>query len=448
MAMSNQFPDPFGSPEPVGGAGVELAPPGGGGPGSFAAEPSYLTNGGGGDPMGSPSAATPDLRNLPLATVDADESVRTQLAMQLGQHAVPFPSIEALAARLTGQPLVVVLGPSMATPDQLAVVERLTRPRPEVGAVLIAQQLTTELLQQALRAGVRDVLPLQDLSQLATTVKRVGDMLSTTGTGAAPAGTDPAGLTGMPEPGGHGQVITVFSTKGGAGKSMIACNVAVRLAKRSSGPVALVDADLQFGDVAVMLKLAPQHTIVDAVGSLDRMDANLLQSLLVVHEPSGLQVLPAPLEPAFADQIRGEEMVRVIEVLRTFCTHVVIDTPAYFNDVVLGLIEISDDVLLVAGMDIPNIKNVKIGLQTLRLLNTPMSKLRLVLNRANSKVKLDVSEVEKTLQVKADALIPSDVVVPQSVNKGTPVVLAAPKAAVTRAIEQLADTFLTETAER
>ena len=95
-----------------------------------------------------------------------------------------------------------------------------------------------------------------------------------------------------------------------------------------------------------------------------------------------------------------------------------VDTPAYFNDVVLGLIEISDDVLLVAGMDIPNIKNVKIGLQTLRLLNTPMSKLRLVLNRANSKVKLDVGEVERTLQVKADSLIPSDVVVPQSVNKG------------------------------
>jgi pilus assembly protein CpaE len=171
------------------------------------------------------------------------------------------------------------------------------------------------------------------------------------------------------------------------------------------------------------------------------MDAGFLDNLLVTHEPSGLRVLPAPLEPAFADQVTGEEMVRIVELLRTFCSHVVIDTPAYFNDVVLGLIEVSDDVLLVAGMDIPNIKNVKIGLQTLRLLDTPMSKLRLVLNRANSKVKLEVSEVEKTLQVKADALIPSDVVVPQAVNKGTPVVLAAPKSAVTRSLEQLAHTF-------
>ena len=119
-----------------------------------------------------------------------------------------------------------------------------------------------------------------------------------------------------------------------------------------------------------------------------------------------------------------------------------IDTPSYFDDKVLNLIEMSDDVLLVAGMDIPNIKNVKIGLQTMRLLNTPMSKIHLVLNRANSKVKLDVSEVERTLQVKAEVLVPSDVVVPQSVNKGTPVVLDAPKAGVSRSLEQLADLFV------
>ena len=167
-----------------------------------------------------------------------------------------------------------------------------------------------------------------------------------------------------------------------------------------------------------MMKLAPQHTIVDAVVRIDQLDPSLLESLLATHEASGLRVLPAPLEPAFADQIGASDMVKIVEVLRRFCSHVVIDTPAYFNDVVLGLVEVSDDVLLVAGMDIPNIKNVKIGLQTLRLLNTPMEKLRLILNRANSKVKLDIGGVERTLQVTAESLIPSDVVVPQSVNKG------------------------------
>src|SRR6185436_8729195 len=125
----------------------------------------------------------------------------------------------------------------------------------------------------------------------------------------------------------------------------------------------------------------------------------------------------------------------------SFCSFVVIDTPAYFNDVVLGLIEISDDVLLVAGMDIPNIKNVKIGLQTLRLLGIPMTKLKLVLNRANSKVKLDIGEVERTLQMKADALIPSDILVPRSVNKGLPLVLDEPKSSVAKSLEQLTDLF-------
>jgi len=197
-----------------------------------------------------------------------------------------------------------------------------------------------------------------------------------------------------------------------------------------------------------MLKLAPEHTIVDAVSMLESLDANLLDSLLVTHTASGLRVLPAPLEPAFADQIGAEEVVRIVEELRKICAFVVVDTPAYFNEVVLGLIEVSDDVLLVAGMDIPNIKNVKIGLQTLRLLNTPMEKLRLVLNRANSKVKLEVPEVERTLQLKADALIPSDVVVPQSVNKGAPVVMTAPKSGVAKSLRQLAGQFVDDKAPK
>jgi pilus assembly protein CpaE len=375
-----------------------------------------------------------------VAVVDTDQAVRSRLAMQLGDFAVPVASIDLLRERLTGIPLVAVLGPSCASPDGLAAAEKLIGDRPEIGAILIAPELSTDLFRQALRAGIRDVLPAPvDTAQLADAVRRVVETL-------AAARPTPSGFG---EAGGElAQVITVFSTKGGAGKSVIAANLAVILAKRSDKPVVLVDADLQFGDVAVMLKLAPQHTIVDAVGSIDRLDPSLLQNLLVRHEPSGVFVLPAPLEPAFADQIGADEMVRIVEMLRTFSAYVVVDTPAYFNDVVLGLIEVSDDVLLVAGMDIPNIKNVKIGLQTLRLLNTPMSKLRLVLNRANSKVKLDVGEVERTLQVKADSLIPSDVVVPQSVNKGTPVVLDAPKSGVARAIEQLADLFAKDKGKR
>ena len=378
-----------------------------------------------------------------MIVIDDDPGVREQLAAQIGERATTGASL-ADVAKLSDGPVVVVLGPSFANPDGLTQAVSLTKSA-SLAAILVTEELSTDLLQSALRSGVKDVLAASvDTSQLVAAVERMTASLD----GARTPAQSAAGGAAADDGAEVGKVITVFSTKGGAGKSVIAANLAVVLARRSTKPVVLVDADLQFGDVAVMLKLAPQHTIVDAVGSIERLDASLLQQFLMRHEPSGLLILPAPLEPSFADQISAAEMVMIVELLRTFCAFVVIDTPAYFNEVVLGLIEESDEVLLIAGMDIPNIKNVKIGLQTLRLLNVPMSKLRLVLNRANSKVKLDVGEVERTLGIKATSLIPSDVVVPQSVNKGTPVVLDAPKSGVAKTIEQLADMFTAEVSER
>ena len=407
-----------------------------------------------------------------VAIVEPDAPTRDRLVGLLSAGVTPFGSIEELAARLTGTvPVVVVLGPSCANEDTLEIAERVMAQYPILEMILMVEELSTSMLQQALRAGVRDVLAIagdaaalpaavqrlavlldqmQRQAQLAGTISSAGGALpgSMSETGAVPtvpAGTDVPPVSMEPV---HGQVLTVFSPKGGSGKSVIATALATALAQRSDKPVCLVDADLQFGDVAVMLKLIPHHTIVDAVAALDRLDAPLLDSLLVTHEESGLKVLPAPLEPAFADQVGATEMVAIVELLRSFCSYVIVDTPSYFNDVVLGLVEASDKVLLVSGLDIPNVKNVKIGLQTLRLLNTPMEKLLLVLNRANSKVKLDVGEVERTLQMKADVLVPSDVVVPQSVNKGEPVVIFAPKSSVSKAIFSLAEIFLPQEAHK
>lgn len=397
-------------------------------------------------PTSGPTQATRAMSSFPtsdsatpIVVVEADASVRSRLAMQLGERAVALESLDGVEERYTS-PFLLVLGPSCSLVPGVTGAEGMLARRPDIGAILIADNLSTEVFQRAMRSGVRDVLGAPvDTGQLNEAVRRVSQSLVTVGRPSSLGTVAP--MSPEAEPAVGGKVITVFSTKGGAGKSVLAANLGVILAQRSEGTVALVDADLQFGDIAVMLKLAPQHTIVDAVGSFERLDVGFLESLLATHQPSGLKVLPAPLEPAFADQIGAEQMNRIIQLLRSFCDFVVVDTPAYFNDVVLGLIEESDDVLLVAGMDIPNIKNVKIGLQTLRLLNTPMSKIHLILNRANSKVKLEVSEVERTLQVKADALIPSDVVVPQSVNKGTPVVIDAPRSSIAKSLEQLADRF-------
>jgi pilus assembly protein CpaE len=388
--------------------------------------------------MSNFSASDP---GAPLVVVETDPAIRSRLTMQLGDRAVAIDSLSGIEDRYPSSPVLLVMGPSFAWSADLGGAEPMLARRPDIGAILIADDLSTELFQRAIRSGVRDVLGAPvDTGQLNEAVRRVGQTLSSGRPSPTPGSMST--ILDDDQPSEGGKVITVFSTKGGAGKSMLATNLGVLLAQRSDRPVCLVDADLQFGDIAVMLKLAPQHTIVDAVGAFDRLDVGFLESLLATHVPSGLKVLPAPLEPAFADQIGADQMSYIIGLLRSFCSFVVVDTPAYFNDVVLSLIEDSDDVLLVAGMDIPNIKNVKIGLQTLRLLNTPMEKIHLILNRANSKVKLEVSEVERTLQVKADALIPSDIVVPQSVNKGTPVVLDAPRSSIAKSLEQLADRFL------
>jgi pilus assembly protein CpaE len=366
-----------------------------------------------------------------VIVVDPDPRYRTRLVDQLGGGVAAYRSVEELAERVRpNQPAVVVFGPGVEV-EVLPEIEKLTRARPEIGAVLAAQELSTGLLQQALRSGVRDVIGYPAEAQLLhEAVARVGAM-TVVPTGPVIAGPAPE----------RGRVITISSTKGGSGKSVVATNLAVVLAKRSDRPVVIVDADLQFGDVAVLLRLASGHTIVDAVSSMDRLDAQLLQSLLTRHEASGLYVLSAPLEPSFAERVTGDDILRIIEVLRSFCSYVVVDTPAQFNDVVLALIEHSDDVVLVAGMDIPNIKNVKLGLQTLRMLSVSESKLHLLLNRANSKVRLEVSEVERTLGLPAKSLIPSDIVVPQTVNKGVPLVLDAPKTDIARAFERLADLF-------
>ncbi|MCU1345244.1 MAG: hypothetical protein JWL70_1510 [Acidimicrobiia bacterium] len=371
-------------------------------------------------------------RTVPIVVVDPDPARRAALVAAIAPDPVrELYAIEDLEDQLAPtEAAIVLLGPSMADTIGLSSVERLARLYPQTASILVVETLTTEVLQRALRAGVKDVLTAPvDPHQLHQSVDRILATLVPT--------VPKLDATAVPREGGR--VVTVFSTKGGAGKSVIAANVAVLLAKRCDAPVVLIDADLQFGDIAVMLKLAPQHTIVDAVNAAEKLDATLMDTILVRHEPSGLLVLPAPLEPAFADQVGSAQMQRIVDMLRKQAAYIVVDTPAYFNDVVLGLLENSDDVLLVAGMDIPNIKNVKIGLQTLRLLNIPLSKLKLILNRANSKVKLDVSEVERTLGIKADVLVPSDILVPQCVNKGVAVVLDAPRSGVAKSMEELAD---------
>jgi pilus assembly protein CpaE len=374
-----------------------------------------------------------------VAAVEPDERFRTRLTIQLASSgATVSDTIESLVATLEGsRPTVVVFGPGLANDTGLAQAQRLGRQHPEMGVVLVCQELSLGLLQQALRAGVRDALALDtDEAALRNAIERVGDSLASSHTSAV------GSIVGEP-----GRVIVTFSTKGGVGKSVTATNLAVALATRSSKQVVIVDGDLQFGDVAVLLGIPPTHTTTDAAAAIDQADASLMDSFLATHEATGLRVLPAPVEPSAADSISPEQMLGIVRMLRTMCGYVIVDMPPHFDDVVLALLEEADDVLLVASMDIPSIKNLKVGIQTLGLLSLAGPKLRLILNRANAKVNLDIADVERAIGIPVQFRIPSDIAVPQAVNRGVPVVLDKPRAPAALALGQLADALLGTEAE-
>lgn len=385
------------------------------------------------------SAARIELGRTPrfdTVVIDADGRMRMKLTMNLS-GAVSVPSYEtvdeALATTVAGRATVLVCGPAFANPHGIEAIHQAVSQRAEIGVLLVADELSTELLQRALRAGTKDVVALSGgETALRESVLRIGEALgaSLTRTRAA---NEPAAL---------GKLVVSFSTKGGVGKSTVAVNTAISLARRCERPVALIDVDLQFGDVAVLLGIPPRLTVVDAVGVALEDDPELVLEFMSRHEASGLLVLPAPVEPSAADQVGAEDMLRVVTALRKLCDFVVVDMPPHFNDIVLTMVEAADDVLIVASMDVPSVKNLKVGMQTLDLLSLAGDKLRLVLNRATSRVRLDVKEVERALQMVAEFPIPSDIAVPQAVNRGLPVVLDNPTSPAAVALERIALTLL------
>ncbi len=382
-----------------------------------------------------------------VGVIEADDLIRQELVAMVGRltRALDFANLETFVANHpNGHPTVLVLGPSLSDPGVLANFADFSRTHPEVKAIAVMTELSPRLMQMAMRAGVDDVVSVEDdEAQLIAAVEAAAQGLGYLAESIArtAAATIPQAQYEDASSTSDSKVIAVYSAKGGAGKSVIACNLAVTLAKRSDRPVVLIDADLQFGDMAVMLKLQPRTTVMDAVTNMNKLDVEFLRSLLLKHEETGLLVLPAPLEPAFADQITPADIIRIIDLCREIGAYVVIDTPSYLTELVLSIIESADEILLIAGMDIPNIKNVKVVLQSLRQFDFPMDKIRLALNRANSKVKLDIGEVERTLGLKAESFIPSDIAIPRSVNKGVPVVIDAAKSEVADAFDELANLY-------
>lgn len=240
--------------------------------------------------------------------------------------------------------------------------------------------------------------------------------------------------------GDKGKILTIFSTKGGVGKTVIATNLAVSLARDHGTSVVLLDLDLQFGDVGVMLKLNPEHTIYDAACVGENLDIEVLNGFLTSHD-SGVRALLAPLQPELADLVSSKSVQQILNALRKSFDYIVVDTPPSFNDHVLTVLDETNQICLVATMDIPTLKNIKLCLQTLKLLGCPQEITKLIINRADDRIGLNLAEVEKALGIRVSACIPTDKKVPLSVSRGVPVVLDSPQAPFSKSLNRLKELF-------
>ncbi len=325
------------------------------------------------------------------------------------------------APTLTGGHLQAVMhatrGSSLPTDDLAAIREHTAAP-----VILLVAGASSRLLEEALEADLADVVPLPQLPEnVVFAIKK-----------AAHAGRRVPG-----RPGRKGRVVTVFSPKGGTGKTVTATNLAACLAKYEGRRTLLLDLDLQFGDAAIMLGMEPEKTIYDLVVAPGELDSEKLAGYTTKHV-CGLDILPAPLRPEDAELVTEAKLARLLEVARESFDVIVVDTSPFFHGPMLATLDRTDELLLLCGLDVPTVKNVKLSLQTLELLSFPPERVRVLLNRANTKVGMAKKEVEGALETKVRFEVPSDRAVPLAVNRGNPAVLADPGADFSQALRSMA----------
>jgi pilus assembly protein CpaE len=317
---------------------------------------------------------------------------------------------------------VIVLGPALQQDVALDAARKFHEQYPLTTIVLCTMAEGPALYREAMRAGVSDVLPWN------AETDEVNDVLERARAEAQRLRAHEAQEL-RPT---LGTTLATFSTKGGCGKSFLATNLAVMLSQRYPGDVVLMDLDLQAGDVAIMLQLMPERGLREAAELEDDLDEQALSGFLT---PAGeLKVLAAPNHPVHAEEVTPETVVRVLKLLRTMFRWVVIDGPPSFTEQMLAALEQVDVVMVVSSLDVPSIKNLRLSVDTLKELGLPRDRLKLVLNRADSKVGLTVREVEKSLGTRIDITIPSSREVPYAVNQGVTIVTTRPKAQVSKSL--------------
>jgi pilus assembly protein CpaE len=304
----------------------------------------------------------------------------------------------------------------------LFLVDGAVKQRPERPVVVICEGSPNGFVQRVFEAGADDLLTLPQsaddlLFALRKAVARRQGASAATGVALSP-------------------MICVLGPKGGTGKTLTSCNLAVSLAQ-SGHKVALVDLDLQFGDVGLALGLVPERTLYELAKSGGSLDDEKLDGYLATHS-SGARALIAPTRPDHAGAVTTEFLREVYAALRASHEYVIVDTPPGFTPEVIASIDSSSHVCMVGMLDSLSLKNTKLGLETLELMGYDGERMRLVLNRADSRVGITHDDVVSIIGRKPDVFVPSDRDIPRSVNQGTPIVLAKSRSDAAKAFRSLA----------
>jgi pilus assembly protein CpaE len=344
-------------------------------------------------------------------------------------------------------PDVVLMDINMPDIDGISATEVIRQKSPHIQVVILSVQSDQNYMRRAMLAGARDFLtkpPLGD--ELISAIRRAGDMAHVERAKGAQQRVVATAMPGAPvsmagfAPISKGKIITVYSPKGGTGCTTIAVNLAIALNNEDTRTV-LVDANLQFGDVAVFVNEQGKNTILELAPRVDDLEPEIVEEILIKHEASGVRILAAPQRPEMAEKVSADQFSKVLEFLQRMYSYVVVDTSSILTDVVLSTIDISDVVVLLTTQDIPAIKNARLFLDLLQTMGINKERIVFAMNRYDNKLAITPERVSENLKHEITNRIPfDDKVVNKSVNRGVPFMLDNKSQPVGRGIFSLAET--------
>jgi pilus assembly protein CpaE len=326
---------------------------------------------------------------------------------------------EAVAMAKEKRPNVVIMDINMPDMDGIAATEHITKDVPSAQIVILSVQNDADYLRRAMMAGARDFLtkpPSGD--ELISTIRRAYE-ISKSRAAVMPI-PGPGGAVGYAATVQEGKVITVYSAKGGVGCTALATNLAFALHSDQS-PVAVVDCNLQFGDLAVFLNLKPQHSVIELFENSESLDPEFVSSVAIAHA-AGFKVFLAPSSPEQADVVNAAQVKRALEVLKTQYAYVIVDTPSALNDIVLSAFDVSDKIILVTTPDIPSIKDARMFFELIDALNYPPDRVMFVLNRVDKRGGITAANIQESIKHEVTAQVPLEERVLFAINSGVPLI--------------------------